>query len=266
MKLSRLPILLLLVGAIMTAGGPVSAQALTVDTLLSRLFSSEDKTSYELNADFTGNIALTVRGQTFHAVAAGSYLEYRRTDGIKRRKVTITKLDLPVLLRPFTATVQRVIEDKVETPSESPETFHNHDIFLLGEAAEKRYTLVGIHRTIVDEMIDRYGKPEQKKDIETRRRIAQWLWTSPSMRERIVRPGPPYALRAVLDDIGNLYELTLFYNWGEVGTHVTYVLVNGQSAWRTVSSDAVSEFSGLGRVDAKLLLTFSNHCVNCKKP
>jgi len=242
-----------------------SAQAPSVDALMARLFGTDDKTPYELSAEFSGTLTLTVRGGTMTAVAAGSFLEFRGADGVKRRKVTIARLDLPVLLRPFSGAIRRVIEEKVETQSESPETFHDHDIFLYGELPGRRYILVGVHKAIIDETIDRYGKPEQKKDPETRRRLAQWLYTSPSMRDTLVRGGPPYALRVVLDDAGMLYELTLLYNWGEVGTRISYALVSGQPVWRTVAADAVSELTGFGRVNGKLLLTFSNHCVNCRR-
>src|SRR3990170_6652026 len=203
--------------SIALAGGltvPARSQP-TVDTLLARLFGSEDKTPYELIADFNGTLTLVVRGAKTTAVAAGSFVESRGADGVRKRKVNITRLDLPILLRPFGNSVRRIIEEKVETQSESPETFHEHDIFILGEQ-HGRYVLVGVQRAIVDAAIDLYGKPEDKRDPEVRRRIARWLWTSPQ-RENIVRPGPPYALRTAVDEGGLIYELTLFYNGGEVG-------------------------------------------------
>lgn len=252
--------------ALLLAGGaaaPARAQP-SVDTLLSRVFGTEEKTPYELTADFNGTLTLVVRGAKVTAVATGSFQEFRRADGVKRRKVNITKLDLPALLQPFAGTVRRVIEEKVETQSESPETFHQHDIFIQGEVPGNRYMLIGVLKTIVDAAIDQYGRPEDKKDPDTRRRIARWLW-SPVRRDTIVRSGPPYALRTVVDEAGTIYELTLFYSWGEVGTRITYVQVNNQPVWRTVSADSVSEVSGLGRVDGTMLLTFSNHCFNCKK-
>jgi hypothetical protein len=252
--------------ALAGAGLPAHAQdAPSVDALLERLFSSEDKTPYELTADFSGTLALTMRGGTITAVAAGSFTEVRRADGVRRRRVEIKRLDLPFLLRPFSGTIRRVIEEKVETQNESPETFHSHDIFLNGALPGPRYLLIGVHKAIVDEAIDRYGKGQDKKDDATRRRIAQWLYTTPSRREMLVRAGPPYALRVVLDEAGTLYELTLLYNWGEVGTRINYAIVNGQPVWQHVSADANSELSGFGRVDGKLQLTFSNHCLNCKK-
>ena len=235
----------------------------TVDALLARIFSSEDKTPYELTADFSGTLTLLIRGAKTTAVAAGSFVESRGADGVRRRKVTVTRLDLPLLLRPFAASVRRIIEEKVEAQSETPETFHEHDLFILSEQ-RGRYVLVGVQRAIVDAAIDRYGKAQDKRDPEVRRRIARWLWTSPQ-RENIVRPGPPYALRATVDEAGLVYELTLFYNWGDVGTRITYIEFNKQAVWRTVSADSNSEVAGFGRVDGVMVLTFSNHCVNCKK-
>jgi len=70
---------------------------------------------------------------------------------------------------------------------------------------------------------------------------------------------------ATVDEAGLIYELTLFYNWGEVGTRIFYVEVNKQAGWRTVSADAISEVAGFGRVDGVMVLHFTNHCVNCKK-
>ena len=241
---------------------PARGQA-TVDTLLARVFGSEDKTPYELTADFTGTLTLVVRGAKSTAVAAGSFREWRGRDGVRRRKVNVTKLDLPVLLRPFRSSVQRIIEEKVETQSESPEAFHEHDIFILNEQ-RPRYVLIGVQKAIVDAAIDRYGKPQDKRDLEVRRRIARWLWTSPQ-RENIVRSGPPYALRAQVDEQGLIHELTLFYNWGEVGTRISYMEVNRQAVWRSIAADALSDVSGAGRVDGLLLLNFTNHCVNCTK-
>lgn len=254
-------ILMVVTTAILSLGA--APQPPSVETLLTRLFGSEDKTPYELSADFSGTLTLVIRGGKVTAVAAGSFQEIRKADGVKRRKVNITKLDLPLLLRPFRRTVERLIEEKVETQSESPETFHAHDIFIHGDLPGRRYLLIGVHKDIVNDAIDRYGKPQDKADPITRRRIAHWLYTSPSQREMLVRPGPPYALQAILDEGGTLYELTLFYDWGEVGSKVTYIIVNSQPVWQQVSADAISQLSGFGRVDGKLILNFTNHCVNC---
>lgn len=250
----------------LVAGRPARAQAPSVDTLLARLFSTEDKTPYDLTADFNGQLVLSIRGGRLVVVAEGSFLESRGVDGVKRRKVTIKRLDLPLLLRPFSGAVRRVIEEKIETQAETPETFHAHEMFILTELPDRHYVLVGVHRSIVDEAIDRYGQPQDKRDPLVRRKIAQWLFTSPTMSEFLVRPGPPYALRAIVDEDGQLYELALFYEWGEVSTRISYVLLNGQPAWRQITADTVSELAGVGRVDGQLVLNFFNHCANCRRP
>lgn len=246
------------------AGGPLRAQAEpTVDALLGRLFGTEERTPYELTADFSGTLALTIRGGTLTARAAGFFQEVRRADGVRRRRVQITRLDLPLILRPFNGTIRRIIEEKIETQNESAETFHSHDVFLYGALPGRRLILAGVHKEIVDVAIDRYGKSEDKRDVATRRRIAHWLYTTPTQRELLVRPGPPYALRAVLNEYGTLFELVLQYSWGEVGTRIEYIAVRDEWVWRQVDADANSELSGFGRVDGKLHLTFSNHCLNC---
>lgn len=250
----------------LTTGGTAWAQVLSVETLLARLFDVDVKTPYELSADFAGELVLSIRGGRLVVAAEGSFLESRGADGIRRRKVTVRRLDLPFFLRPFSGAVRRVIEEKVETQAETPETFHNHDVFILTELPGRRYVLVGVHRAIVDEAIDRYGQPRDKNDPLTRRKIAQWLFTSPTMTAFLVRPGPPYALRLIVDEDGQLYELALFYDWGEVSTRISYAVVNGQPVWRQITADTVSEFAGVGRVDGQLVLTFFNHCVNCRRP
>ncbi len=248
------------------AAGPGWAQIPLVDYLLGRLFGTEEKTPYELTADFTGTLTVTAKGSRLAAEAEGSFLESRGIDGIRRRKVTIHKLFLPFLLRPFTASLRRAIEEKIETQAEDPDTFYAHDIFFVAELPDRRSELAGVHRDIVDDAIDRYGKPADKLDVATRRKIAEWLYSAPTMRDFIARPGPPYALHATVDADGVLYDLVLFYDWGEVSTRIGYVLVNGQMVWAHVVADTVSNLSGLGRVTGQLALNFTNHCVNCKRP
>lgn len=251
---------------LVSALGPhAQAQTPPVDTLLLSLFGSETREPYELTADFTGALRITVRGSQLVVEAEGSFLESRGTDGIRRRKVAVRKLSVPLLLRPFSTSIGRAIEERIETQAENPETFHAHDIFLAEEQPGPRYVLGGVHRGIIDDAIDRYGKPRDKLDVTTRRKIAQWLYSAPTMREFIVRPGPPYALRAVIDDTGLLYELILFYDWGQVSTRVGYVYINGQAVWARVVADTMSDLSGVGHVTGQLSLVFTNHCVNCKR-
>jgi len=242
------------------------AQAPTLDALLLRLFDVNVKEPYELSADFNGTLDVTVKRSRLVVAADGSFLEWRGTDGIRHRSVTVHDLTLPLLLRPFASSIRKVIAEKIETQGENPETFYAHDIFLLSEQPGGRFVLAGVHRAIVDDAIDRYGRPEDKLDVTTRRKIAQWLYTAPNMKEFIARPGPPYALRATIDENGVLYELVLSYDWGEVSTRIGYIWINGQPVWAEVQADTVSNLAGVGRVIGQLVLRFTNHCVNCKRP
>jgi hypothetical protein len=239
------------------------AQGPTVDQLLTRLFTTEGEEPYELTSDFSGKLSLVVRGSRVTANARGSFREWRKAGEVRRRKVTIDRLDVPLLLRPFAGTLRRLIEEKVETQTESQETFLAHDVFMLPDLPGRQYALGGVHRSIVDDAISRYGKPEDKLDVATRRRIAHWLFTNPNMRSMLVRSGPPYAMRAVVDDAGHVYDLILYYDWGKIGTKITYTLIDSVPVWRNVVSDTVGDLSGVGRVEGDLALVFTNHCMNC---
>ncbi len=268
-SISRSRCLSAALAALLTLGWPAGLRAQlqtpSVDTLLLRLFGSETRDPYELTADFMGALRVTVRGSQLVVEAEGSFFESRGTDGVRRRKVAVRKLSVPLILRPFSASIGRAIEDRIETQAENPETFHAHDIFVADVQPGPRYVLGGVHRDIVDDAIDRYGKPRDKLDVTTRRKIAEWLFSAPTMREFIVRPGPPYALRAVIDDTGLLYELILSYDWGQVSTKVAYAYINGQAVWARVVADTMSDLSGVGHVTGQLSLVFTNHCVNCRR-
>lgn len=258
-----------MLAVLLTLGSPLGpraqAQESLVDTLLLRLFRSETKDPYELTADFTGTLRIATRGSQLQAEAEGSFLEWRGEDSVRRRKVTVRKLNVPLLLRPFSGSISRAIEERIETQAENPDTFHAHDIFFSEELPGPRYVLAGVHREIVDDAIDRYGKPRDKLDLTTRRKIAQWLYSAPTMREFVVRPGPPYALRVVTDDAGLLYELILSYDWGQVSTRVGYIYIKGQAVWERVVADTMSDLSGVGNVTGQLSLVFTNHCLNCRR-
>lgn len=235
-----------------------------ITTILARVVGTQDQDAYELTADFKASLTVFVKGAPFTAEAEGTYKEVRKPGEPRRRKIKIHRVDLPLLLRPFTGSVQSSIENKVDLKADNPETYRGHDIFILEDQGDGRYVLAGIHRDIVDEAIDRYGQPDQKTDPAIRRNVSRWLYSSPTMRTWIVRSGPPYAVRTVVDEDGLVYDLGLFYDWGQVGTKISYVVIGGQSVWREIVTDTVSELASLGRVDGKLTLTFSNHCLNCR--
>ncbi len=242
---------------------PPHGEQQLVDALLVRVLGTEERETYELKADFIGSLTLVFRGSELSAVAAGTYHESRKAGEARRRKIAIKRLDLPLLLRPFSGALREAIERKADFQTDNPANFRAHDIFILEAQGSNRYVLSGVHRAIVDDALDRYGQAAAKEDPAIRRHIARWLYTSPVMHDWVVRPGPPYALRTLIDQGGLVYELTLFYNWGQVGTKVSYVVVNGQPLWREIITDTVTDLSGVGRVDGQMTLTFSNHCLNC---
>ncbi len=244
------------------------AQDLGVDLLLTRAVGTGSLDAYDLSADFQGSLTVTVRGTPFTALATGTYREKRRPGELRRRQIKVRTLEVPLLLRPFTGSVRNIIEKKTELSSDNPATFSGHDIFILeelpGAQPVRRFVLAGVYSQIVDDTIERYGEGKLKQDLAFRRNIARWLYTAPTMRSTIVRPGPAYALRTVVDEQGLIYDLQLFYDWGQIGTKVNYIMVQGKPAWRDLTADTSSEISGLGRVEGQMLLTFTNHCLNCR--
>ncbi len=244
---------------------PAGAEEPSVDDLLVRLFAPKHKAPFELTADFAGALTLAFGRSRLTAEAVGSFKEWHRVGEPRRRKVTIHRLDLPLLLRPFAGALRSTIEQRVEMQSEDPETFHAHDFFILEVHPEGRYVLAGVRRDIVDDAFQRYGSGVDGQDLATRRAVARWLFTSTAMHSWIVRPGPPYALEATVDAAGFLYELTALYHWGQVGTRFAYTVVSGEPVWREVVSDVMTDPTGPSSFTGQLTLTFANHCINCDK-
>ena len=253
--------------AMLAAGAPVRAAGPDqVDVLLDRLFGAGDRTPYSLTADFSGYILASVAGAQLRADAEGSFQEWRGKDNIRRRSVRLRTLRLPLLLRPFAGTLRRTLEEKVEAQADAPEAFLQHDVFILNELPAGRFVLAGVNRSIVTDALQRFGHPEDRTDVLTRRETARWLYTSPAMRSFITRPGAPYAFRAVVDDGGLLYELILSYDWGAVTSKIDFILVSNQPVASRIAADTASDVQGVGRVTGHLVLTFTNHCINCTRP
>ncbi len=258
-RTGRILVLIVVATVILGTVVPVQAQPSMVDTLLARIFGTEDREPYELTANFTGSLDLVISGSRVVGTAVGTFREWRTAGQPRHWKVTIQQLDLPMLIRPFSEALRRAIEDKASAQLESLETLRSHDLFILDEQPDGRYVLAGIRHDLVDEAIDRYGHPQDKQDIGTRRQIARWLYTSPSMQDWIVRKGGPYALHVVADEHGLVHDLVLSYDWGQVNLTFAYVVVARQPIWREVTSAVTSEVHGFGQVNGQLTLTFSQH-------
>jgi hypothetical protein len=249
--------------------GPAAelAQASTVDALLSRVSNDPNPHPYTMTADFKAVFAITLPTGRFNVHAQGTILETRVSPGAPRqRKATITRLDVPLMLRPFSSAIRKTVTDLIEVEQKPAEILPFQDVFIAEEQPPSRYLLGGVRTDIVKATMRRYGQEANLEDITTRRAIARWLW-SPSQRASIVRPGPgPYMLTALVDDTGLIHQLILYYDWGQIGSRITFVTIGGRRFWREVISDTSSEVAGIGRVDGQMILHVSNHCLNCPPP
>lgn len=248
----------------LASAAPVRAEAPSANELVARLLSTRATPPYELRADFSGTLTLTIRGNQYTAVTTGSFRESYRTGEPRRREAAVHHIQLPVLLRPFTRAFGSLIAQGIETDPEDPKTFDNQDSFVLDSRPEGRYRVAGIRRDIVDEAIDRYKAGASKQDTATRQAVAKWLYTSAWMRSWILRSGPPYAFLATVSDSGLLYELTTFYDWGQFSTKIGYAVVNDQPVWQELISDVIGEAPGVGAMNGRLTVTFANYCMNCR--
>jgi len=247
--------------------GPLVADAghIPIETLLPRIFSDANPTPYEVTAEFEGTLTLENKGGRLSARAAGSYREWRSAFGQpKRRQVSVTTLELPLLLRPFAGQLEKLIEERIEREEGAFEIFPHYDLFIVEDAPGGRVVVGGVRRDVVTEVIERYGRASDVKDEAVRRHIARWLY-HPRQRSQIVRPGGPYLVTVVSDEQGQLYSLALHYDWGQVETQIQWVTVSGRPIWREVKMDTTTELRAVGRVDGNLHLKFSNHCYNCKR-
>lgn len=246
--------------AILVTAQPVHAQAPNVDALLERIFNAETRAPYDLTAAFTGTVAFSAHDGHWVGTTIGTFHEWRTAEGQSRHwKVTVERLDLPILLRPFASAVQHAIEEKAAAQTESLENLHSHDLFVLDQSQGSSYVLAGVRHDLVDDAIDRYGHGADKADARARRAIEQWLYTAPTMRDAIKRGDGPYAMQAASNDHGLVHALTLFYTWGQLDMTFEYIMVEGRPFWRAVHSVISSDVKNVGRVDGELTLTFTRH-------
>lgn len=240
------------------------AQTIPVDLLLARVVAEPDRQPYTLTADFTSRLTLNIPTGKFTVTAAGSLVESRVANGEpRRRKVTVTTLDVPFMLRPFSRQIRETLAGLIEAEHRPGEFLPSQDVFIADELAGGQYLLGGVRQDIVTEVMTKYGQTGLLRDPTTRRAIARWL-SSPSQRASIIRAGSgPYMLSALVDETGLVYQLTLFYEWGQVGSRLAFVTIGGRAFWREVVSDTSTEVAGMGRVDGRLVVQIANHCLNC---
>lgn len=240
------------------------AQRPTVDALLQRIYTEPNPQPYTMTADFRADFTLSLATGKFSVRAAGTMVESRTAMGDpKKRKADVTRLDLPLMLRPFSGSIRKIVTDLIEVEQRPGEVLPVHDVFIAEERPDGRYLLGGVRKDIVTQTMQRYNQTAGLDDNDARRAIARWLW-SPSQRAAIVRPGPgPYMLTALADENGLIHQLTLAYDWGQVGNRITFVTIGGRAFWREVVSDTISEVAGLGRVDGHMVMQVTNHCLNC---
>lgn len=254
----------LVVLALLVLAAPALAQGLSIDALVSRILTDPNPQPYTMAADFTARMVFNMTTGRIEVNAAGTLLESRSATGEpRRRKATITRLDVPLLLRPFSSSIRRSVTDLVEAEPRPGEFLPTQDMFIVEERAGGRSLVGGVRQDVVTDTMTRYGQTANLRDPASRRAIARWLW-SPTQRASIVRGGPgPYMLSALVDETGLLHQLSLFYEWGELSNRFAFASVGGRPFWREVITDTSSEFMGLGRVDATIALQISNHCLNC---
>jgi hypothetical protein len=257
------PLAVALLAAILASPVPALGQAVTVDALLERIAADPNPQPYTMTADFTADFTLRTATGTFLVKAAGTLTETQPAAGPRRRRATVTRMDVPLLLRPFSASIRKIVTDLIEAELRPAEVTPHMDVFIVEERPPGRYVLGGVRSDIVTHTMHRYGQQALVRDVAVRRQIARWLWTPPQ-RATIVRPGPgPYMLTATVDEAGLVHQVSLAYDWGQVGNRITFVTIGGRPFWLEVTSDSASEVSGIGRVDGTMLLRMSNHCLNC---
>jgi hypothetical protein len=246
------------------AAFPARAQVPSIDELLRVALAPKPSDTYTMNADF--NVLLAVRygrGGLLRAEADGTLKEWHRPGEPLHRTLAIRDVRLPAVLRPFSKLVRQTIRERIEKQPDDLPDFHAHDFFVLDEA-NGRYTIGGVRRDIVTRAVAAYGSSgvEPPGDTETRRRVAKWLFTSPLMKSRLVRPGPPYALEGVVDGQGLLRAFTVFYNWGTLHTDIDYAMLNGAPVWDRLQSDVAGDLPALGRVAGEVTIALSHQCLD----
>lgn len=233
------------------------------EQMASLLIRDPDPRPYEMSGAFAAILSLNVRGVRLTALGEGKYDESRSVHGRPRLwKITLSKLDVPLLLRPFTRGVERVLQQEAEGGEESVvEALQQFDLFH-EEGADGIVAIGGVRKDIVTQTLRRAGRQQDEQDVLIRRSIARWLHTD--VRRRIKEfSGEGPALVSAIAQQRRLKELAMTYNWGEV--RLTPQYANGSDQrWISASVDAHAEVPLWGDVDAQLTVKFHQHCYNCR--
>jgi hypothetical protein len=245
---------------------PGRGQTPQADDLVRLALAPKPSELYTMRADY--DLTLTVRygsAGLLTTTARGTLTEWHRPRQPLHRSITIREMHLPLMLRPFSGLVQRVIKERIETQPDDLPDVHGHDFFLLDNASKDQYIIGGVRRDIVTDALATYRNPGTvtSDEPETRRAVAKWLFSSPTMKSRVVRPGPPYAMEGVVDARGLLRAFNLFYNWGILHTQIAYAFINGAPVWNRLQSDVASDLPTLGRVTGEVTISLSNECLDC---
>ena len=245
---------------------PGCGQTRSVGDLVRLALAPKPSELYTMRADY--DLMLTVRyggGGLLTTTARGALTEWHRPRQPLHRNITIREMRIPLMLRPFSGLVQRVIKERIETQPDDLPDVAGHDFFLLDGASKDQYVIGGVRRDIVTETLAAYQNPRPgtSNDPETRRVVAKWLFSSPTMKSRVIRSGPPYAMKGVIDAQGLLRAFDLFYNWGILRTQIAYGLINGAPVWNRLQTDVASDLPTLGHVTGEVTISLSNECLDC---
>ncbi|HKX17705.1 MAG TPA: hypothetical protein VJT33_06815 [bacterium] len=245
---------------------PGWGQTPSADDLVRLALAPKPSELYTMRADY--DLILTVRygsGGLLTTTARGMLTEWHRPRQPLHRSITIREMRIPLLLRPFSGLVQRVIKERIETQPDDLPDVNGHDFFLLDDPSKDQYVIGGVRRDIVTETLATYRNPgaATSNDPETRRAVAKWLFSSPTMKSRVIRSGPPYAMKGVVDAQGLLRAFDLFYNWGILRTQIAYAFINGAPVWNRLHTDVASDLPTLGRVTGGVTISLSNECLDC---
>ena len=102
-----------------------------------------------MTADFSAGFILYVPTGRVTVHAVGTLVESRAAAGEPRkRRATITKLDIPLILRPFSNSIRKVVTDLIEVEQKPQEILPYQDVFIAGDRGD-RFLLGGDRKSVV---------------------------------------------------------------------------------------------------------------------